>query len=57
MQRKSSDEFERFDNTMRELMKVPHEVIKAKLDAEKRTKEKRKTKKSSASDRASREKD
>jgi hypothetical protein len=37
-------EFENFDRTMRELMKVPHSALKAKLDAEKATK-KRKGKK------------
>jgi hypothetical protein len=33
-----SKEFENFDRTMRELIKVPHSVIKAKLDAEKKAK-------------------
>jgi len=37
---KNSDEFSNFDRTMRELMKVPHSEIKAKLDAEKAEKEK-----------------
>lgn len=41
----------RFDSTMRDLMKVPHSEIKAKLDAEKAEK-KRKAKKPSASGRA-----
>ena len=41
---------------MRGLMKVPHSEIKAKLEAEKKAK-KRKAKKPSASDRASRAKD
>jgi hypothetical protein len=46
-------EFENFDRTMRDLMRVPHSDIKAALDAEKATKKKkRKTKKPSASDRA-----
>jgi hypothetical protein len=48
---KANQEFEKFDRTMRELMKVPHSDIKAKLDAEKKAK-KRKHKKNSASDRA-----
>jgi hypothetical protein len=37
-------EYKNFDRTMRELMKVPHSEIKAKLDAEKKAK-KRKPKK------------
>jgi hypothetical protein len=54
--RKSETEFDRFDSTMRKLMKVPHSKIKAKLDAEKAEK-KRKTRRSSASDHVSDEKD
>lgn len=50
---KQNKEFENFDRTMRELIKVPHSEIKAKLDAEKRAKQKRKAKKPSASGRAS----
>jgi len=44
---------------MKALMSVPHEEIKAALDAEKaeKQKKKRKAKKPSASDRASRDKD
>jgi hypothetical protein len=49
-------EYEKFDATMRKLIKVPHSKIKAKLDAEKAEK-KRKHKRTSASDRASGEKD
>ncbi len=52
---KGSEEFKNFDNTMRQLLKVPHAEIKAKLDAEKAAK-KRKPK-TSASGRASRAKD
>ena len=37
----NSKEFEKFDNTMRHLMKVPHDEIKAKLEAEKAEKAKR----------------
>jgi hypothetical protein len=37
---KRNPEFERFDNTMRELIKVPHSEIKAKLEAEKAEKAK-----------------
>ena len=49
-----NNEFDNFDRTMRELMSVPHDEIKAALDAEKlQKKKKRKAKKKpSASDRA-----
>jgi hypothetical protein len=43
MKRKS--EFQNFDNTMRDLMKVPHSEIKASLAMEKKEKIKRKSKK------------
>ena len=43
-----NDQFEKFDRTMHDLMKVPHSEIKSKLDAEKAAK-KRKPKKTSAS--------
>ena len=49
---KQSEEFENFDSTMRKLMSVPHDEIKAALDEEKREKarkKKRKAKKPSAS--------
>lgn len=48
-----TDEFENFDRTMQDLMKVSHEEIQAELDAEKAAKTlKRKAKrKPSASDR------
>jgi hypothetical protein len=45
---KKNNEFENFDRTMHELLKVPHSEIKAKLDAEKKAKG-RKPKKASAS--------
>lgn len=35
---KNSNEFDKFDQTMRTLMKVPHSELKAKLDAEKASK-------------------
>lgn len=35
--------FENFDNAMDALMKVPHSEIKAKLDAEKKAKAKKRT--------------
>jgi hypothetical protein len=47
---REQSEFGKFDRTMRDLMKVPHSEIKAKLDAEKKAK-KRKPKKTSASGR------
>jgi len=43
---RKNSEFENFDRTMRDLMKVPHSEIKAKLDAEKRAKKKRPKKES-----------
>ena len=48
-------EFENFDRVMRKLIAVPHSEIKAKLDAEKSAKARKKRKfKTSASGRASR---
>jgi hypothetical protein len=35
---KSPSEYEKFDRTMRDLIKVSHDELKAKLDAEKATK-------------------
>jgi hypothetical protein len=52
---KPTREFENFDRTMRTLMSVPHDEIKAALDAEKAAKKKknnRKVKKPSDSGRA-----
>ena len=46
---KKSKEYENFDRTMSELLKVSHGEIKAKLDAEKLAKKRKKSKKSSAS--------
>ena len=50
MKQKESSEFQNFDRTMRDLMSVPHDEIKAALDAEKveKQKKKRKAKKPSA---------
>jgi hypothetical protein len=48
---KIASEYGAFVGLLGRLLKVPHAEIKAKLDAEKKTK-KRKTKKSSASGRA-----
>lgn len=57
MSRKTSPEFENFDRTMRDLIRVPHSEIKAALDAEKavKQKKKRKAKKPPASGRAGRD--
>ncbi|HEY6338287.1 MAG TPA: hypothetical protein VIW68_07315 [Candidatus Sulfotelmatobacter sp.] len=54
----TSKEFENFDQTMRKLVTVQHDEVKAKLDAEKREKQKRKAKKnhSASEGRASSEK-
>ena len=49
---KKISEYVKFDRAMRELVAVPHSAIKAKLDAEKRAKKKRKSR-TSASGRAS----
>jgi hypothetical protein len=46
---KKPSEFDNFDRTMRQLMKVPHSEIKAKLDEEKTAKKRKKAKRSSAS--------
>ena len=43
-----NQQFDNFDRVMRDLIKVPHDEIKAKLDAEKAAK-KRKPKRTSAS--------
>lgn len=39
---KKSKEYENFERTMLELLKVPHSEIKAKLDAEKSAKKRKK---------------
>jgi hypothetical protein len=38
----NSIEYDRFTATIDKLMKVPHSILKAKLDAEKRAKEEKK---------------
>lgn len=48
---RSNPEFKNFDDTMRKLVSVPHDAIKAALDAEKAAK--RKPAKKRASDRVS----
>jgi len=40
-----SPEYKNFDRTMQALIKVPHSEIKAKLDAEKAAKKRKKSKK------------
>jgi len=54
---KKSQEFDRFDRAMDELLKVPHSEIKKKLDAEKEEKRKRKAAKKTTSRAASRDSD
>ena len=51
-----TDEFSRFKNFMQRLVSVPHSEIKAKLDAEKKAKRRKRTSKTSAS-RASNDED
>ncbi len=40
---KKESEYDRFENTLRELLRVPHSAIKAKLDEEKKAKAKKKS--------------
>jgi hypothetical protein len=49
---KTKTEFDNFTEMMGKLVKVPHSEVKAKLDAEKKSKKRKKTRKSSASGRA-----
>jgi hypothetical protein len=42
MKKKSMSEYDTFEHTMRELLKVPHSAIKAKLEEEKKAKAKKK---------------
>jgi hypothetical protein len=42
-------EFNNFDNVLREVLKAPPSVVKARLEAEKMAKKRKKSKKSSAS--------
>ena len=48
MKTKSTNEYDTFEHTMRELLKVPHDVIKGKLDEEKAAKKRKKSKNSQA---------
>ena len=47
--KKNSNEYQNFTNAMIQIMKVTHSEIKAKLDAEKAARKRKKAKKSSAS--------
>ena len=49
MKNKSQKEFIAFEGLLSRLMKVPHSEIREKLEAEKRTKKRKKAKDSSAS--------
>jgi len=42
---KRADEYEKFDNTMRKLIRVSHSELKAKLDAEKAAKARKRRRK------------
>lgn len=43
--RKTTQEYEKFEKTMQEIIKVPHSEIKAKLDQEKKNRIEKKKKK------------
>lgn len=49
---KTQTEYDAFENLSRAILKVPHDEIKSKLDAEKQAKKRKKSKKSSALGRA-----
>jgi len=49
----SNPDYEKFDDVMRQLITVPHSIIKAKLDAEKRARARKRKPKKSSSSRAS----
>jgi hypothetical protein len=55
MKKSESSEYENFDRTMRKLIAVPHSEIKAKLDAEKQAKKRRRKRVSRASGASSRD--
>jgi hypothetical protein len=48
---KKTKEYDNFENLARRIISVPHSEVKAKLDAEKAAKKRKKSKKSSVSDR------
>lgn len=43
MKAKTSEEYDRFENLVKGILKVPHSEIKAKLDAEKAAKKRQKS--------------
>jgi hypothetical protein len=43
--KEEQSEFDRFDQMLTEILKVPHSAIKSKLDEEKKTKEQKKKRK------------
>ncbi len=45
MRKTRTAEYDNFDHTMRELLKVPHSEMKAKLEAEKQSKAQKESKK------------
>jgi len=49
MKSKKNTEYKTFENLTRQIVAVPHGEVKAKLDAEKKAKERKKARKSSAS--------
>ena len=49
--KKKQNEYENFANLARQIISVPHSEVKAKLDAEKQAKKRKKSKNSSALDR------
>jgi len=49
MKSKNNTEYKTFENLTRQLVAVSHGEVKAKLDAEKKAKERKKARKSSAS--------
>jgi hypothetical protein len=48
---KKTNEYDNFENLARRIINVPHSEVKAKLDAEKAAKKRKKSRKSSVSDR------
>jgi len=51
--KKKQNEYDNFESLARQLINVPHDEVKAKLDAEKAAKKRKKSKVSSASREAS----
>jgi hypothetical protein len=57
MKSHTSPEFDRFREFVRQVVNVPHSEVKAKLDAEKKAREKKKRAKTSPASRVSTDKD